>query len=190
MVEADGKARAPLETQFLQDLGAGGEDLRLHGWAGRADDVDIALKELTVAPFGRSVGAVDGLHLVAFEEARQLAAILGDDARQRHGQVVAHAGIADAVLGGAVSQRALQLFATLEDAEDELVALVAILAEQRGQPLHGRRLQRLEAIALVDALDGFGDIVAAQHVQRQKIAHAAQRLGVDLGHRSLKSFGM
>ena len=70
VVETDGKARASLEAQFLQDLGAGRDDLCLNGRAGRADNVDIALEELAVASLGRPVGAVDGLHLVALEEAR------------------------------------------------------------------------------------------------------------------------
>jgi hypothetical protein len=63
------------------------------------------------------------------------------DARQRHGEVVAQRQI---------GLPARLVLAALEDLEDELIALVAVLAQQRLEVLDRRRLERLEAVALVD----------------------------------------
>ena len=78
---------------------------------------------------------------------------------------------------GASASAFSSLSPALEHAEDQLVALLAVLAQQRREPLHRGRLQRLEAVGLVDALDDADDIVAPQHIERQEIAHAAERLG-------------
>ena len=50
------------------------------------------------------------------------------------------------------------------------------LPEQRLEVLDRRRLERLEPVALVDALDDADDVLAAPHVFRQEVAHAARRL--------------
>ena len=55
----------------------------------RADRIDVALVELAEAALLRPVGPPHRLDLIALEEPRQLRAVLGDDPRQRHRQVVA-----------------------------------------------------------------------------------------------------
>ncbi len=100
----------------------------------------------------------------------------------RHGEVVAQAGVGDLVFGRGVGERPLQLGAPFGDAEDELIALFAVFAEQGVQPFHHRRFERLKAVTLVDAFDYADDILPAQNVQRQEVACAADRLCLKSGH--------
>ena len=120
---------APAEAQLLQDLRAGVEDLGFDQLAGGTDDIQVALVELAKAPLGGAVGAIDGRDVVAFEVAGQLIAVLGDDAGERHGQVVTQTGVGDVVFGWGL-RAPLQLGAALGDAEYQLIALFAVLAEQ------------------------------------------------------------
>src|SRR5205085_4485570 len=115
------------------------------------------------ASAGGAVCAPDGLNLVALEEARELVAVLGDDAREWDGQVITQSQIRFA--------RALVL-AALEDFEDELVALLAVLAQKRLDVLDRRSLQRLEAVALVNVLDDSDDVLAPPNVGGGEVAHA------------------
>ena len=154
------------EPELGQRVGHRRAQLRFDDRRGRAERVDVALVELAEAPARRTVGAPHRLNLVALEQARQLRLVMRDDARERHGQVVAQRE---------VRLPARLVLAALEDLEDELVALVAVLAEQRLEVLDRRRLERLEAVALVDALDDADDVLAAPHVFRQEVAHAARR---------------
>ena len=184
MVEAQPESRrvAAVEAQLLQDLGAGVEHLGFDQPAGGANHIEIALVELAIAPFGGPVGAVDGRDLVPFEVARQLIAVFGDDAGERHGEVVAQAGVGDLVFGRGLDEGALQLGAAFGDAEDELVALFAVFAKQGIEPFHYRRFERFEAVTLVDAFDHVDDILAAQDVQGQEVACAADRLCLESCH--------
>ena len=67
------------------------------------------------------------------------------------------------------------MLAALQDLEDELVALVAVLAEERLDVLEGRRLQRLEAVAFVDVANDADHVLAPADVVGEKIARAAGR---------------
>ena len=49
-----------------------------------ADGVDVALIKLTKSSLSRTIGAPDGLNLIALEELWQLVLILRDDAGERH----------------------------------------------------------------------------------------------------------
>ena len=96
--------------------------------------------------------------MVAFEVTGQLIAVLGDDAGERHGQVVTQAGVGDVVFGWGLGERPLQLGAALGDAEDQLIALFAVLAEQGIQSFHDRCVERFKAVALVDTFDHADDV--------------------------------
>jgi cysteine synthase len=100
--------------------------------------------------------------------------VLGVDARERHGQVVAQGGVGEVLLEDrlAALQHAAQRLAAVEHAEDELVALVAVLAHQRLEALHGRGLEGVEAVPAVDAADDVEDVLAAPHVAGQEVARA------------------
>ena len=56
-----------------------------------------------------------------------------------------------------------RLFTGILDAEQELVALVAVLAQQGGEILHRRRLDLLVSVGAENAPDGVEDIVAFGH---------------------------
>ena len=184
MVEAQPESGliGPAEAQLLQDLRAGVQHLSLHQSAGGANHIQVALIEFSKASFGGPVGAVDGRDVVAFEVAGQLIAVLGDDTGERHGQIVAQTGVGDVIFGWGLGERPLQLCAALGDAEYQLIALFAVFAQQRVQPFHHRRVERFKAVTLIDAFDYADDILAAQHVQGQKVACAADRLGLKSGH--------
>ena len=127
------------------------------------DRVDVALVELAEASARRPIGAPHRLDLIALEEPRQLVLILRDDARERHGEVVAQRQIRLA---------ARLVLAALEDLENELVALLAVLAEQRLDVLERRRLERLEAVALVDIAHHADHMFPAPDVVGEEVAGA------------------
>ena len=60
----------------------------------------------------------------------------------------------------------------------KLVALLAVLPQQRLDVLDRGRLQRLEAVALVHVLDDADDVLAPPQVGREEVAHAARGLGL------------
>ena len=157
------------KPELFQHISRSGEDLGLHHHRLRPDGVDITLIELPEPPLLGPVGAPDRLHLVALEELRQSGPVLRDDAGERDREVVSKREIGLARIGA---------LAAFEDLEDELVALFSILAEQRLDVLDGRRLERLEAVALVHRGDHIDDVLPATDVLRQEVAHASRGAGV------------
>jgi hypothetical protein len=89
--------------------------------------------------------------------------MLGDDARERHRQVVAQRQIR---FPGRFVLAAPQYF------EDQLVAFFSVLSGQRLDVLERRRLERLETVAAVDVADDPDDMLAAADILGKKIAHA------------------
>src|SRR4051812_34916321 len=164
MVEAYGEVR---KSQSRQHVTRGGAEFRLDYWRACADAVNVALIELSEASARGAVCPPDGLNLVSLEKLREPFAVLRDDARKRNGQIVTERQVCLA---------RLLVLAALEYFEDELVALLAILPHQRLYVLDGGRLQRLEAVTLVNVLDDAYDVLAPPNVRREKVAHAARRL--------------
>ena len=163
VIQPDGEVG---EAQPGQHVGAGGEQLRLDRHRRRAGGVDVALVELAEASLLRPVGAPHRLDLVALEGLRQGAAVLGDDPGQRHGEVVAQRQVGFA---------APAVLAALEDLEDQAVAFLAVLPGEGLDVLDRRRLERFEAVALVDLGDHRDHVLAAPDVSGQEVAHAARR---------------
>src|SRR6185436_8852268 len=69
------------------------------------------------------------------------------------------------------------VFSPLEDLEDELIALFAVLPHQRLEVLDRRRLERLAPVALVDATDHADDVLSTPDVFGEVIAHPARGFG-------------
>jgi hypothetical protein len=91
--------------------------------------------------------------------------VLGDEAGERHRQVVAHADLSAAVV-------------------DELVHQLLVLARLAGQDLkmlEDRRLDRLEAVPLEDGSEALHDRPPQEHLRRQLVAEAGEELGLDPG---------
>ena len=99
-----------------------------------------------------------------------------DIACKGHGEVVAQSLFANfqSRLVGIGRQRTSgrEEIARVEDLKEELVALVAILAKEGGEVLHGRGLDGLIAIATEDATDGVENVVAARHFGRTEVSRA------------------
>ena len=88
VVELDGeladRQRLEHRRDHRRDLGVVARRQRI-----LADHVDVALVELAEAAALRALAAIHALHLVAAEREREFVFVLGDVARQRHGEVEA-----------------------------------------------------------------------------------------------------
>src|SRR5207245_7517163 len=157
------------KPKSLEHLADRRQHLDLHQQRGRADGVDVALIELPEPAPRRAVGPPHGLNLIALEKSRQLVLILRDDAGQRHGQIVPEREVG--LAAGFV-------LAAAKDLENQLVALLAVLAEQRVDVLERRRLERLEPVALVDVTDAPNDVLAPADLVRQNVACPAWWFGL------------
>ena len=165
VVELDGE-RADVEfgehrVDHRRDLG-----VEAHAQRVLADHVDVALVELAEAAALRALAAVHALHLVAAERERQFVLVLGDVARQRHGQVEAQRqfGLAFALPFGGLAERTGGLHEI-----DLALGLAAGLGQQDVGQLHHRRFHRQEAETLVIAADHVqhaleGDLVGGQQL--------------------------
>ena len=74
VIEPNDEVAEPQPTEHIADRGA---DFGFDHRRSRADGVDVALIELAEPAAGRTVRPPHRLNLVALEEARQLAAVLG-----------------------------------------------------------------------------------------------------------------
>src|SRR5438067_1708857 len=119
MIQADLEVAEP---KRCQNFAYGSELLDFNHRRRRADRIDVALVELAKPSAGGPVRPPDRLNLIALEELRQLVLVLRNHACERHGEIV--------------PKREIRLPACLvlpafEDLENELVALFAVLAEER-----------------------------------------------------------
>ena len=162
MIEPNHEVAEPEPAEHIADRGA---DFRFDHRRARPDGVDVTLIELAEPAPGRTVRSPHRLYLVALEEARQLAAVLGHYSRERDREVVAQRQVGFA--------RRLVL-APAQHLEYELRALVAVLPRQGLDVLERRRFERLEPVVPVHVLHDADDVVAAPDILREKIAHAAR----------------
>ena len=165
MIQPDRRNRRSRARHHLAD---GGEDFDFDDGRRRSDRVDVALVELAKPAARRTVRAPHRLNLIALEELRQLVLILRDDASERHGQVVPERQVR---LAGSL------VLAPFQDLENELVALFAVLAEQRLDVLEGRRLERLETVALVHTTNDIDHVLTTPNVVGQKITRPSRWFG-------------
>ncbi len=156
-----------VESEPLQHFVHRRQQLNLHRERRRANGVDIALIELAEPPARRTVRTPDRLYLVSLEKARQLVLILRNYARQRNSQVVPE---------GQIGLPPALVLAAPQNLEDQLVAFVAVLAQQRLDVLERRRLEWLEAVALVHLADDTNDVLPAADVGRQEVSRASRWL--------------
>ena len=161
------------DAQPAEDLVDDLHQLDLAEQRARADDVDVALVEFAVAPLLRAVGTPHGLDLVAFEGEGQLALVLHDIAGEGDRQVVAQPLLADARrLAHLVVRESGGVVARVENLEEELVALVAVFAQQRREVLHRRGLERRKAVGAEHRADRIENVVAAHHLHGGEVARA------------------
>ena len=60
-------------------------------------------------------------------------------------------------------------FTAVLDTEEQFVAFLSVLAHQRREVLHRRRLDLLKSVQTEDTFDGIEDIIAAGHFQLPEI---------------------
>ena len=90
------------------------------------------------------------------------------------GAVIGTAALVNGLLVATLASAALLVLAAFQNLENELVALFAVLAEERLDVLERRRLERLESVAFVDAADHADDVLAPADIVRKKIACAGR----------------
>ncbi len=153
-----------------------GGQLRIetHAQAVLADDVDVALVELAEAPALLALAPVDALHLVAAEREREAMLVLGDVARERHGQVEAQRHLGQAIA------RLLERAGRLHEIDLPL-GLAAGLGQQDLRHLHDGRFDREEAEALEIAADDVEHPLEGDLVGRQELEHSGRRAWLDQG---------
>ena len=146
MVDGD---RAVTKTQFLQHIGNGIQHLGFGNLRPGTGDVHVALVELPKSSLGRPVRTPHRLDLVTLEEAGQLVIVLRHHPRQRHSQIVPQSQLRETgLLHFLLAQGACQFVAAVENAVQQLVAFVPVLAQQGSQILHRRGFQGQETVPL------------------------------------------
>ncbi len=136
-----------------------------------ADDVDVGLQELAVAPLLRPLPAPDLLDLVAAERELELAGVLQHVAGERHGQVE--------VQGQRVRLRVLGAGAdvVVQPAHDVDLLVDLPLAQQLGERLDRARLQWREAGQLEGTAQVVHHLLLGQPLARQPLGEAGKRRG-------------
>ena len=162
-----------LRADGLQRRGGGEDQLDLREVCCLAEDVDVALGELAETASLGTVRSPDGADLQRLEGLRKNCAVVRIIAGQRKGQVVAESAVSEIRLGLCVLQP--QLLAALQDPEDQLLVVSALLAGQVLDVLHTGRLHRREAEAAVGVLDDRDQIIAEHHLTGENVLHSGHR---------------
>ena len=167
VVHSERHGDAQLAENALDDL----HQLHLVQQRTRAHDVNVALVEFAVAAFLRPVGTPDGLDLIPLERQDDLALMLHDVAREGHREVVTQPLFADfRRLPQFVGCKSRRIVARIENLEQQLVALVAVFSQQRGEVFHGGGFERRETEGAEHLPDRVENIVAAHHLGGREVA--------------------
>ena len=143
---------------FFDDL----NQLQFADQAVTADHIHVALVELAIAAFLRTVGTPYRLDLETLERETDFFAVLHYVPCERNGQVISQTFL----------RRQRRFLAAVLDPEQQFVAFLAVFAHQRTDILHCRSLDLLEAIQREHAFDRVKDIIAARHFQLSEITCA------------------
>ena len=175
VVDLDGDTDAEAGEDFVDNL----HEFDLIEERIGADNVGIALVELAITAFLRTVSTPYGLDLVALEGEGEFLAVLHHETGEGDGEVVTQSFLAELggeggcgggfVVGGGDGAGEV---AAVENFEEEFVAFLTIFAHQGGEVLHGGGFDLAEAVEAIDAADGVEDIVAARHFDKAEIAGA------------------
>ncbi|OPZ96359.1 MAG: hypothetical protein BWY72_01687 [Bacteroidetes bacterium ADurb.Bin416] len=137
------------------------------------------MKKFPVPAFLGTVGAPNGLDLVAFERKAELVLVHDHVPGKGYGQVVAQAFFGDAggelVRGGLLTflgVEAAQKIARIEDFEEQFVAFFTVFPHEGGEVLHGRGFNLLKPVQVKHGADGVENIVALRHFFGREVAGA------------------
>ena len=138
------------------------DQLQLADKAVGSDHIHVALVELAVASFLRTVCAPNRLDLEPLEGERDLLTVLYHIACKRNGQVVPQTFL----------RRKSGFLSAVLDAEEQLVAFLAVFAHQRPDILHCRSLDLLKTVQTKHTFDRVKDIIAARHLDLSEVTRA------------------
>ena len=167
VIDNDGKS---VKSDSGKQLCRCEDQLDLCDIGGFAQDVDIALIELTETSPLRSVRAEDRSDLQRLEGLGQIVHVIGIISDKRNGQIVAKAGIGKIIVRLCFFD--LQLLASFQDLEDQLLIVAALLAGQVRKMLHDGRFHGGEAEFSVGLLDQVDQIVPDLHLIGHDVLHA------------------
>ena len=102
----------------------------------RTDDIYVALVELAVTSFLRTVRTPYRLYLETLEGKTDLLAVLHHVTCKRNGQVVTQTFL----------RRQCRFLTAVLNTEEQFIAFLSVLTHEGGEVLHGRRLYLLEAV--------------------------------------------
>ena len=163
------------ETDAQQSASGHIDQLHL-GIGGRiAQNVDITLHKLAQAALLRALGTVNAVGLDHLEGGGQLVAVGSVVTGKRQGQVIAQAHIGK-LLFIAGAQGSGQLFAALENLEDQVQVVAAIGFVQVFHILQDGGGNTLEPGGAVSIQNLALNVITQCLLARQKVAHALQRL--------------
>ena len=166
-----------LDAHFREDLGqhlgGGGDELNLRHVGAVAQNVDVALGKLAEAALLGLVRSPDAADLQGLEGRRQQGGIGGVIAGQRDGQIIAQTDVRQ--IRAVFLQLLFQIPAALEDLEDQLLILAALLVGQVFDVLDSGGLDLGEAVFAIGLADHAHDVLSEQDVRRQRVAHALDR---------------
>ena len=162
-------------SEFLEDALNDAHQFDFGRQAAAADNVDVALVEFAVTALLWTVGTPYRLYLIALEREDDIVLVLHHVACERDRKVITQPLFADLCGQGArivhvLGRNVGGAVARIENPEQQLVPLVAVLAQQRGEVLHGGRFERRESVGAEYAFDGIEDICAAHHLDRREVA--------------------
>ncbi len=138
--------------------------------------VSVALIELTITPFLRTVGAPHGLYLITLEGESDFIAMHHHVAGKRHCEVIAQTFLAE--LTGKLHRITAQQFFICQSGEvitgilyleQELVSFLTILPHQGRKHFHRGRFYLLEAIEVIHFTNRIEYIVTLRHFYRREV---------------------
>ena len=167
VVEFDSYANVEAAEYIVDDV----QQLHLVEQRVGADDVAVALIELTVATLLRAVGAPHGLYLVTLEGECEFVAVHNNIASKGHSEVISQSLLAQAgCQAGSVALAQLGIFDTrkevarVENFEKEFITFFAIFSHQGLQCLHCRSFDGAETVEGIYLTNGIEYIVAFGHL--------------------------
>ena len=168
VVDARDDARDAKRTHHLK---ANAETLRICTYRGLSHDIHITLQELSETPLARLLCAPHRRDLIPPERHLEVA-MLRNDSREGHGQIIAERDVSTTVILKAVEQ---------------LVALISILSKQDLRVLKRRRRQGRKPKRLEDLGDLSENLLPWDVRHRQVITKPLQYSGLYSRHRPTPS---
>ena len=165
---------ASLKPQRIECRRGRRDQLNLCHRSSLADDVDIALHELTKAPLLWAFGPPDWRDLDGPESGRELSSVACVKPRERNSQIESQpkVGEINRIRG---RRQVVSRESTLHHGERKLLIIAAQPRMQAVAVFHHRSLDLVEAVCAIGIANHCQNAVAPGFLSRKKIAHSARR---------------